>query len=208
MRCKKIRTTAHIKSKQFLEHAGFTLVEIIVSLGLFSVVSTIAIGSLILLMDNNQQLRSDQSVISNVGFAFDMMSRDIRTGVDYYCNSNNFHNQDTYRRNTQDCSEGRDVNGVHGVSFIEPTSILDGDFIRIAYYYDESEEMIYRRIHDNDQQSIISSQLKVLDADFIVTGSDPEVQPSVTIFLEVESDDGQVYKLQTTVTQRLLDIQS
>lgn len=206
-------------------NSGFSLVELIVSLGLFAVVSTIAIGSLFMLMDNNRQLRSDQSVISNIGFAFDMMSRDIRTGIDYYCvtfppgnpsagisPNADFNTVNNFSREQEDCTDGKgsigDPNLRHGVSFVEPTSIIDGNLVRIAYYYDRYQETIMRSIGSSPPQSIISSQLRVVDADFIVTGESSGVQPSVTIFLQVESDDGQVYDLQTTVTQRLLDIQS
>lgn len=200
--------------------------ELIVALGLFAVVSTISIGSLITLMDNNRQLRDDQAIITNVGFAFDMMTRDIRQGIDYYCQTfeipaaaaspfNRFVNQNEFGTDTRGCSEGFTslaANAAHGVSFRPPETLIDEtDDTRIAYYYDRGLETIMRRIGDSDPERIISDTLTVLNADFVVTDTavftgSGDRQPTVTIFLEVRAEDGNEYRLQSTVTQRLLDI--
>ena len=202
-----------LKKKYHNHNRGFTLVELIVALGLFAVVSTISIGSLITLMDNNRQLRGDQAIITNIGFAFDMMTRDIRQGVDYHCASGiDFNNQNSISV-TQDCENGRGIANKHGVSFRPPETLIDDeDDTRVAYYYDESEETIMRRVGDREPERIVSNTLTVLDADFLVTDTDvfedgvDNRQPTVTIFLEVRAEDGNEYRLQSTVTQRLLDI--
>lgn len=211
----------------FSQRAGFTLIELIVALGLFSVVSTISVGSLVVLLDNNRQLRNDQVVISNIGFALDMMSRDIRSGFDYYCvtyppgvtgsgggsANDDFQSQGDFDRNQNTCQDGFDSmvgHARHGVSFVEPESQLEGvtDISRTAYYFDRGQNTIMRRRGSEDPpESIISDSLRVVDADFVVTGErGTQNQPTVTIYLEVEAEDGQIYHLQTTVTQRLLDI--
>ena len=69
------------------QKAGFTLIEMIVSLGVFSGVITIAIGALLMLVAANDQLQGEQSVMTNLSFALDSMTREIRTGTDYYCDS-------------------------------------------------------------------------------------------------------------------------
>lgn len=202
--------------------SGFTLVELIVALGLFAVVSTISIGSLITLMDNNRQLRDDQAVIANIGFAFDMMTRDIRQGVDYYCQTypmpasagspgNRFSNQNAWSANRRDCENGFTETAnfaAHGVSFRTPESLIEGSIERVAYYYDRDEGTIMRRREDKSPESIISDTLTVLDADFVVTdtAAGDDEQPTVTIFVKVRAGDGKEYSLQSTVTQRLLDI--
>lgn len=214
------------------QNRGFTLVELIVSLGLFAVVSTISIGSLITLIDNNRQLRNDQVVIANIGFAFDMMSRDIRQGVDYVCRTfpmspnsqdpaNRFLNQDSFDMvgyENPSCITGSTSESnvyAHGVSFRPPENVLNlDDNRRVAYYFDRASNNIYRRFSNNEEQSIISDSLTILNADFIVTDAEPfdvgpgaaNRQPTVTIYVEVQAQDGQIYQLQTTVTQRLLDI--
>ena len=215
-----------LKKNHHNHNRGFTLVELIVALGLFAVVSTISIGSLITLMDNNRQLRDDQAVITNVGFAFDMMTRDIRQGVDYYCGTfidaadattfnNRFSHQNTLGTGREDCVDGFDhasAVAAHGISFRPPETLIDEtDDTRMAYYYDRDLETIMRRIGDSDPERIISDTLTVLNADFVVTDTavftgSGDRQPTVTIFLEVRAEDGNEYRLQSTVTQRLLDI--
>ena len=202
-----------LKKNYHKHNRGFTLVELIVALGLFSIVSTISIGSLITLMDNNRQLRDDQAVITNVGFAFDMMTRDIRQGVDYHCASaEDFADQNSIVV-TQDCEDGRGIANLHGVSFRPPETLIDGSNLRVAYYYDRDLETVMRRVGGSGPERIVSDTLTVVDADFVVTdtsddfiGDGNDRQPTVTIFLEVRAEDGNEYRLQSTVTQRLLDI--
>ena len=67
------------------KRAGFTLVEMIVSLALFSVVAVIAIGALLKVIDANDKAQSIQSAVTNLNFALESMSRDLRTGTDYDC---------------------------------------------------------------------------------------------------------------------------
>ncbi len=207
---------------------GFTLVELIVALGLFSVVSTIAIGSLLALIDNNRQLRGDQALITNVGFVLDMMSRDIRTGINYYCDTvppgqqgNSAFLPSSNGDLVRDCSapSGADAQPNHwqGLSFSSTESLVAGTDDRIVYYYDRGANMLFRRVNDDAPQALVSDQIEIVDAYFYVTDTDQfsavddtpdnsNRQPTVSIFLAVQANDGQEYQLQTTVTQRLLDI--
>ncbi len=66
---------------------GFTLVEMIVSLAIFSVVAVIAIGALLKVIDANKKAQSIQSSVTNLNFALESMSRDIRTGTDIECST-------------------------------------------------------------------------------------------------------------------------
>lgn len=64
---------------------GFTLVEMIVSLGIFSVVAVVALGALMKIMTANQKAQTLQSAMTNINFALEAMSREIRTGYNYNC---------------------------------------------------------------------------------------------------------------------------
>jgi prepilin-type N-terminal cleavage/methylation domain-containing protein len=70
-----------------MKNYGFTLVEMIVSLALFSVVAVIAIGALLKVIDANDKAQSIQSSVTDLNFALESMSRDLRTGTDYTCGS-------------------------------------------------------------------------------------------------------------------------
>ena len=65
--------------------AGFTLVEMIVSLAIFSVVAVIALGALMKIIDANIKAQSLQAAVTNLNFALDTMSRELRTGSTYDC---------------------------------------------------------------------------------------------------------------------------
>jgi len=99
---------------------GFTLIEMIVSLGLFSIVITISVGALLVLIATNEQLQAEQSVMTNLSFALDSMTREIRTGTNYYCASrpnyssggveaifDDGDSQESLGQNTNDCPTGQ-----------------------------------------------------------------------------------------------------
>jgi type II secretory pathway pseudopilin PulG len=181
----------------------------IVSLGIFSIVVTTAVGAMLILISTNQQLQSEQNVMTNLSFALDTMTREIRTGYNYYCS-----NLESVISGDQvlNCPAGRGLSTKQGISFYEGGESLTGASVspRILYYYDSIQQSIYRRIGGDPAQAIISSGLSITDAQFYVTGTTvgDDEQPTVTIYLEAEdkTEPGKKYYLQTTVTQRILDI--
>jgi prepilin-type N-terminal cleavage/methylation domain-containing protein len=64
---------------------GFTLIEIIVSLAIFSVVAVIAIGALVRVTSANRQAQAIQSGVNNISFVLDDISREMRVGTGYGC---------------------------------------------------------------------------------------------------------------------------
>ena len=210
--------------------SGFTLVEMIVSLALFSVVITIAVGALLVLIASNERFQEEQSVMTNLSFAIDSMTREIRTGVNYFCDSQDSANgvsagqrifqngQDLSFEPTQDCQNGNSSDRrYHGISFVEGGQSITGSAdTRIVYFFDDTEGKIYRRVSGNDAQSIVSSGIFIENAEFFVTGSDPlsdgssEIdQATVSIVIEARETDSaadSTYNIQTTVVQRTLDI--
>jgi len=65
---------------------AYTLLELIVSIGIFSIVMLTATGAYIKLIDLDRQARGTNDVVSNLSFAVDSMTRAVRTGKDYKCN--------------------------------------------------------------------------------------------------------------------------
>ncbi|NCT02183.1 type II secretion system protein [Candidatus Parcubacteria bacterium] len=208
---------------------GFTLIEMIVALAVFSVVVTMSMGALLTLVGTNQQLQAEQSVMTNLSFALDSMTREIRTGIRYYCGGTANRNGSVsgyqlFRDNqdlngmdeeTRDCSDGRDTSPIQGVAFIEGGKSVTGvEGTRIVYFFDEGEHKLYRRVSNDEAQSIVSSGIYINNAEFYVTGSEPleegeETQAAVTIFIEAQDPDdvtGKLHQIQTTITQRTLDI--
>ncbi|MCL5782023.1 MAG: type II secretion system GspH family protein [Patescibacteria group bacterium] len=66
---------------------GFTLLEMLVSLGIFTVVAVIAVGSLVKITDLNRRTQALQSAMNNMNFVTEAMTREMRVGTKYFCDS-------------------------------------------------------------------------------------------------------------------------
>ncbi len=64
---------------------GFTLIEILVSVAIFTVVMTIALGALLAISASDAKVETLKSVTDNLNFAIDDMSRALRTGTGWGC---------------------------------------------------------------------------------------------------------------------------
>lgn len=64
---------------------GYTLLEMTVAIGLFSVVMLLATGAFLKFISLDRKARSLNDVSNNLAFAVDTMSRSIRTGSSYRC---------------------------------------------------------------------------------------------------------------------------
>ena len=207
--------------------SGFSLIEMIVSLALFSVVATIAVGALLVLIASNQQLQKEQSIMTNLSFALDSMTLEIRTGTNYFCASRPSFSaggpQQIFRdgnaldpEDTNGCRNGNSSGQrLHGIAFLESGQSISGaPDTKIVYFYDEDQQNLFRRVSGEDAQAIVSSGIEISDVQFFVTSSDrledgDESQPIVTIYIEAKDPTdptGKIYKIQTTVTQRILDL--
>jgi len=66
---------------------GFTLIEMMVALSMFTIVMTIALGSLLTLIDANRKSQAVQSLMTNINFVIDDISRNARVGTVYSCSN-------------------------------------------------------------------------------------------------------------------------
>jgi prepilin-type N-terminal cleavage/methylation domain-containing protein len=60
--------------------AGFTLIELLVSIGLFSIVVIIVVGAVSSVINANKQAQVITSVVNNLNFTLESMTRAIKTG--------------------------------------------------------------------------------------------------------------------------------
>jgi len=66
---------------------GFTLVELMVALGIFSIVVLLASGAYLMMISIARKSQGVSTGIDNLTFALEIMTRNIRTGTDYACGS-------------------------------------------------------------------------------------------------------------------------
>ena len=64
---------------------GYSLLEMLVSIGLFSLVMLLATGAFLKFMALDRIARYTNDVTNNLSFAVDSMSRSMRTGIAYDC---------------------------------------------------------------------------------------------------------------------------
>lgn len=191
-------TTHHLK--------GFTLLELIVSVGLFSIVVMISSGAYLSLIALDREVRLTNELVTNLSFAVDSMSRGIRTGQYFDCNPSDADGNST----TGQCHEFSylDSNGcrityentngtltqttddVYGVGCTEGTDIPLTD-ARIQLSQDSPEGLTFY----------------VRGAG---TSSASEIQPSVVFVLHgiIEEVEGKEtsFTIQGQATQRFIDI--
>lgn len=65
---------------------GFTLVELIVSVGLFALIMLLSSSAYLFMIGVNRQAQAMATGINNLSFALETMTRTIRTGTNYSCN--------------------------------------------------------------------------------------------------------------------------
>ena len=202
---------AHITKKR----GGFTIIETMVSVSLFIIITVIGIGTLLnanLLYNKSQNMRD---IVDNLNFVMEEMSRNIRTGYKYHCldaavlsvpaSSNSL-------SVPEDCTAGWTIafEDAHG----EPNPSVEN--FNNQWVYSISGGQILKSEDSGVNFTQLTSEEVIVNPDlsgFVVTGAEPspgnKEQPLVTIRLVGTVNYRDVvspFSIQTTVSQRLLDI--
>src|SRR3989339_910484 len=209
-----------IKTKN--KNNGFTLVELMVSITIFTVIMVISMGSILTIFDANKKSQSLRTVMDNLNYSLEAMTRTIRFGTDYHCNTN-----------TGVITEPRDCNGSDTLVVGEDTTIRfvassmavkapdtsGGPIVQrtVEYKLDisplDGKGRIVRSIDGGPENPVTSSDVNITDLRFRVIGStlyseepsDPDTsQPMVIItvggFAGVKATTKSTFVLQTTVS--------
>lgn len=94
----KARSTKHEARNEFsfgfrisdfvlLARRGYTLVELIIAVGLFAFIMMLASGAYLVMIGISRQTQSIATGVNNLSFALETMTRTIRTGTNYSCNN-------------------------------------------------------------------------------------------------------------------------
>jgi len=183
---------------------GYTIIETMVAISLFLVVIMVGMGTLLnstLVHTKSQDMRS---IMDNLSFVMEDMSRNLRTGFNYHCiDDNNF--TDT---TPKDCVTGG------GISF---RSAFGNQLVYGVF----SDGSIQKSASGGVSGSFVTLTLPEIKIDpnssgFSVSGA-PSVssgdirQPFVTIRLNgtitSKNDIITPFSLQTSVSQRLIDVE-
>lgn len=180
-----------------MNNKGFGLIEILVSIAIFSVVMVTAAGALLATIDANHKAQAIQSAVNNLGFALESMSRVIRVGKIYHCGDKPTL-AENLANNTfpNDCSGGKDFFAFKRTS----------DDLTVSYYLLNNQ--IFRKENAGTAVAITAPEVVVQNLKFYVQGAAvTDKQPLVTIV--IQGYVGEVAKirtpfnLQTTLSQRM-----
>lgn len=115
---------------------GFTLVEMLVVLGLFSTIMTIASGALFSAQSVNVKLQETQSILDNMNLSVEVMTRDIRYGSDFYATTTTLGPAPSRRKSCTYAVFGCNV------LYFKPADAVN-DLDRVVYYLDSG--ILYKK---------------------------------------------------------------
>lgn len=188
--------------------AGFTLIEMIVSVALFAVVMVIAGATLLSLVYANRKAQALQSVINNLNVSLDGMVRNIREGDNYRCGGES--------ASYGDCTAGSSI------IYFTPFGSSNDDQPQDdwAYAYDSNGTYCGTgRICENQRNQgwvpITSSEVQIQSLVFYVVGTLPASQggtqqPKVIFTLKgqagAQASTVSTFDIQATAVQRVLNL--
>lgn len=168
---------------------GYTLIELIISVGLFALIMTLTSGAYFVMIDINRQTQGITAGINDLAFALETMTRSIRTGAVYAC-------------------EGGDCSGGNNFSFTDSS----GDDIS----YSVADFAIQETINGGAPVQLTdASAVKVTALTFYVSGTDKPpadyAQPHVTVTVSGTIDPGrgkplEPFTVETGATMRGADL--
>ena len=162
---------------------GYTLVELIVSIALFSIVMLIVMAAYLAIISLDRQARAGSQLVSSLSFALDSMSRTIRTGTGYTGGGTTF-------------------------SFTDST----GQAVTYRLGPGTQKSIAQCMGTGCTDVTLTDPKITITTLNFIVRGaaSSDGVQPQVTIIAKgtMQTDAGRTtsFSIQTGATQRLIDL--
>ena len=203
------KTLANLKPKtqHLRSNAGFTLIEVLVSIGLFAIIVAIAIGGLTRALRAQRQVASLLAASSNVSLVLEQMAREMRIGSGFFCDRDALGNPDL------------SPSPLCRVRVAPPLIVSEVIFTNssgevVAYRLESSA--IERGVDGGDFEKITGDNVTVQYLNFLLSGdgnrsrdNEDGFPPRVTIAVGVSPKEvtlaDRVLSLQTTISSRLID---
>ncbi|MCK5059635.1 MAG: type II secretion system protein [Candidatus Pacebacteria bacterium] len=191
---------------------GYSLIEMLISLALFSIVVMIAISGLALITDANRRAEATRRIIDNLDFIVEDMVRTTRQGNRYHCGDFSDYDAEV-------------TTGQSGIG--SSRNCVDGDYLAFEASggdnTDPSDQVVYRfnggiieKITDPINGSFVQvsdPQIEIQKLKFYVTGSQSNDNTPARVLVILKAVTGRegtsdrtVFNLQTTITQRGTDL--
>ena len=186
----------NLKQRLNKKNKGFTLVELLVSISIFAVVMVASMGSILIMLNSNRKSQAVRSVLDNLSYTMDDMTRSIRFGTNYHCGSGGILTQ------PQDCASG-DIS----------LTVLDSSGSQVTYKAVSGRIV---RTSGGTDYYMTSPDTNIQTMTFFVLGSSPYSTPDLNqprVIMVVIGTAGvsgvnqSKFTLETMVSQRKLDFQ-
>ncbi len=200
---------------------GYSIVEILVVLGLFSSIATLSLGALFNAQSVNARLQETQAILDNMNLSSQTVTREIRFGSDFYCAADLPTTRQTVPSVRKNCLPG----SAPGKVLIFKPSDAVNDLDRVAYYV--SGGILYKDVYPylgtTTVLQMTSDDVNVTNFSFYLDGANTSTgssddanaidykQPMVTIFLSgitrpaKASTPPATFDIQTVVSAREID---
>jgi len=185
---------------------GFTLIEVMVSVSIFTMVMLVATGAVFSIVEANKKTHTLKSVMTNLDFALESMVRNIRVGTNYACLDS-----------SGSLLAGDCPGGANGISFTSniTNDLIPGSNLQFEYTFGQDANgvgRVYRKVvgQDSSPIAITAKEINITDMRFFIVGSvaGDNKQPKVVILIRGYAGAGDTksdFNIETTVTERSID---
>jgi len=171
-------------------HRGYTLIELTVSIGIFSIIMLLATGAYLSLISYTHEARATSTLMTSLSYSIDQMAREVRTGVDYKCGPG-------------DCTAGTTLSLTNDQGDDVTYTLINGAIGRCV---NQSACSASTAAALTDPAITVSHLLFYVKG----TSSSDDIQPSVVMVVQgqaaVPGSSPVSFSIQTSATERLIDL--
>jgi prepilin-type N-terminal cleavage/methylation domain-containing protein len=187
---------------------AFTLIEMMVAVSIFAIVMLVGTGALLSLVEANSRAQAINSVINNLNAAVEDMSRTIRVGSVYHCETSSTPPPATTLAGAKDCASGGGLLLAFESSTGDPNDVND----QIVYRLNGTQ--LERSLQSGANGTFVAMtapEVSIDEMSFYVIGAARAdgIQPRVLMHIKGSAKvpgGTTTFNVQASVVQRLLDI--
>ena len=167
-----------------MNNKGFTLIEMIVAVAVFSLVIGASTGLFISSLRAQRQNLATREVLDQTSYIMEYMSRALRMAK-------------------------KDITGTC-TGTAKSNYQFESQCIKFINYKDECQHfcLVGSRLKNKEGNYLTSANLNIksFNVNLVGQGQIDTLQPKITIFLDIEGKEQSNIKIQTTISQRNLDV--
>lgn len=181
------------------KNGGYTLLELIVSVAIFSMVMLVITGAYLTLISLDRKARGLNELAANLSFTVDSMTRAVRTGNTYSCNGGGNGTCTCTSSNYSTCAFSFKDNQNRTVTYRLKSDGTVGQCIDTG-------------CSDSTAVSLTDTKIDIAALTFYVrgVGTSDSVQPQVTFTIrgDLSTEPGKTasFTIQSAATQRIIEI--